>query len=220
MAPGQSLDGRRPGGTRTTDREAADGTVQPMIGYLNGIAKGHDLVVVGGVGYRVQTPVALVEGEAVELHVVTIVREDAFDLFGFASPAEEQLFRQLIKATGVGPKLALGLISSLGAAEVARAIVAEDIKALSAAKGVGAKSAKTLCTAVTIAEDLLLELGADPRIAIPDSPAEMPLDDVAQALVQLGYSPAEAIERSTHARTHLGADADESALVKAALVAT
>ncbi len=144
---------------------------------------------VGGVGYVVAaTPAALRKADgAGETTLLTYlnVREDALQLFGFADAGERELFVQLLAVNGVGPKVALAVVSGSPAAELRRAIVLQDAARFQAIPGIGKK------TAERIVLELKERLGAEP---IPISPAAgSPPHLVARdALVELGYSVAEA----------------------------
>jgi Holliday junction DNA helicase RuvA len=144
---------------------------------------------VGGVGYVVAaTPAALRKADgAAEVTLLTYlnVREDALQLFGFADAGERELFVQLLAVNGVGPKVALAVVSGSPAAELRRAIVLQDTARFQAIPGIGKK------TAERIVLELKERLGAEP---IPISPAAgSPPHLVARdALVELGYSVAEA----------------------------
>ncbi|MBP8813870.1 MAG: Holliday junction branch migration protein RuvA, partial [Laribacter sp.] len=124
-----------------------------MIGRLSGtLLEKHPpqiLVDVGGVGYELDVPMSTFcrlpgLNEPVVLWTHMAVREDAHLLFGFAGRAERELFRQLIRISGVGGKLALALLSSLEPDELARAVAQEDIKTLSRVPGIGKKTAERL----------------------------------------------------------------------------
>ena len=124
-----------------------------MIGRLSGtLLEKHPpqiLVDAGGVGYEVDVPMSTFcrlpgLNEPVVLWTHMAVREDAHLLFGFAGRAERELFRQLIRISGVGGKLALALLSSLEPDELARAVAQEDIKTLSRVPGIGKKTAERL----------------------------------------------------------------------------
>ena len=125
-------------------------------------------------------------GERVQLMTHYVVREDAHLLFGFATNDERAAFRQLIKVTGIGPKVALAVLSGLSVAELNQAIMMQDVKRLTRVPGIGTKTA----------ERLLLELkgkavagsGAPGAVSLPPSPA----DDVVNALLALGYNEKEA----------------------------
>ena len=170
-----------------------------MIGRLTGkLAQeepdGTLLVDVGGVGYEVSTPVGTArrassgaEPGNVVLFIHTHVREDALELFGFASEADRQLFLLLIGVQKVGPKLGLGLLSALTAAELVRAIGEGDLGRLCRVPGVGRKTA----------ERLVLELRERAKVALqpatptPARPGDLP-SRLVEALVNMGYKAAEA----------------------------
>jgi holliday junction DNA helicase RuvA len=143
---------------------------------------------VGGIGYLLAaTPTAVRKADGadeVALHTYLHVREDALQLYGFAEAAERELFVQLLSVNGVGPKVALAIVSGSPAAELRRAIALEDAARFQAIPGIGKKTA----------ERIVLELkGALAGAIAPNWPA--PPDDHAiarDALVELGYSPADA----------------------------
>lgn len=125
-----------------------------MIALLRGIvaAAGVDHVVldVGGVGYKVHTTATLATQlggsvEPVTLHVSTRVREDAFELFGFPTPQERDVFDTLRGVNRVGSRMALSLLSALSVADLAAAVARDDTRALSQANGVGKRTAERLC---------------------------------------------------------------------------
>jgi Holliday junction DNA helicase RuvA len=124
-----------------------------MIALLRGqVALKEDgcvIVDVGGVGYLVRVPedqiFAMVLGGDVQLHVVTVVREDAFDLFGFNQVAQRHMFNLLRSVKGIGPKVALGLLSSLSAEDIAGAVVQNNTSLLTGVKGVGRQMAQRMC---------------------------------------------------------------------------
>lgn len=167
-----------------------------MIGRLSGtvVAKQPPQIIVdvGGVGYEVDVPMSTfyalpATGERVQLATHYVVREDAHLLFGFATEEERAAFRQLIKVTGIGPKVALAVLSGLSVAELNQAIAMQDVKRLTRVPGIGNKTA----------ERLLLELKgkvvatAGGKGAAPAAVAS-PADDVTNALLALGYSEKEA----------------------------
>jgi holliday junction DNA helicase RuvA len=144
---------------------------------------------VGGVGYRVfLTPKALAalpRGEDVVVHTVTYVREDALSLYGFLSAEERHAFELLLGASGVGPKLALALLSVHSPEALRRAVSAGDADALTLVPGIGRKGAARL----------LLELRGKLGDGAPDLPADPATRpayaEVREALAALGYAPAE-----------------------------
>jgi Holliday junction DNA helicase RuvA len=142
---------------------------------------------VNGVGYLVAaTPSALRRAEGrgeVALEIHTHVREDALQLYGFAEPAERELFEQLLSVSGIGPKVALAIVSGSPPAELRRAIVLEDTARFEAIPGIGKK------TAQRVVLELKERVGAD--LAAPEVRQEGHL--VARdALVELGYSVVDA----------------------------
>ncbi len=168
-----------------------------MIAQIAGrlLAKDLDRVEVmtsGGVGYELAIPLGVYEslpraGEDVMLHTHLVVREDGWLLFGFASSVERRVFQKLLTANGVGPALALGLLSHLSADRLVRALREKDVVTLQSVPRVGRKKA----------ERLVLDL-AD---KLDDLPAEAPggvrpegrgADDAIRALVSLGYTTADA----------------------------
>ena len=147
---------------------------------------------VGGVGYLVAaTPSALRLAEgATEVVVETYlhVREDALQLYGFADAAERELFTQLLGVNGIGPKVALAVVSSAPAGELRRAIVLEDPARFQAIPGIGKK------TAERIVLELKEKLGSEDVVALPSLPGAPTSGHVVarDALVELGYSVIEA----------------------------
>jgi Holliday junction DNA helicase RuvA len=151
------------------------------------------VVDVGGVGYRVAVPVSTFVrlgdlGSRVTLRIHTHVREDAFLLFGFLSPVEQELFEHLIAVSGVGPKLAVNILSGIEAAELATALRGSDIVRLTRVPGVGKKTAERLV--VELKDKLPPDTGA--QAATPVAPAGAEKEDLLSALTHLGYSRAEA----------------------------
>lgn len=125
-----------------------------MIGRLSGTVVEKSLesavIDVGGVGYVVHMPMPDLAalgavGTAVTIHVYTHVREDALRLFGFSERSAKALFERLIGVSGIGPKTALGLLSGIDPAALARAIQGDDLDALVRVPGVGKKTAERLC---------------------------------------------------------------------------
>ena len=164
-----------------------------MIGRLTGTLAEKSppqlLIDVNGVGYEVDVPMSSFYnlpglGERVTLLTHFIVREDAQILFGFLSAEERSTFKQLIKISGVGPRMALSLLSGLSVAELAQAVVRQDTGRLIKVPGVGKKTA----------ERLLLELKGKlgTELALPVSFDQGNQADILQALIALGYSEKEA----------------------------
>ena len=168
-----------------------------MIGRLKGLliesAPGQLLIDVGGVGYEVEisltTYVQVLETEGpVTVHTHLVVRDDAHLLYGFASIGEREMFRTLIKVNGVGPRMALGILSGLDSASFARAVTGNDVKALTALPGVGKKTAERLIIEMRDKVDSFDVSGSDNLSTIINSVIE----DAESALIGLGYRPQEA----------------------------
>ncbi len=169
-----------------------------MIGSLRGVVlerrAGADIVVeVAGVGYRVSvTPATLATAEPgapLFVHVHTHVREDALVLYGFASRDERECFEALLGAHGVGPGLALALVSALSPNALRRAVANDDAGALMAVPGVGRKTAARLLIELKSRLDVLDGEPAQPGAAAPSARSE-----VRVALAGLGYGPDEVRE--------------------------
>jgi Holliday junction DNA helicase RuvA len=150
-------------------------------------------VEVGGLGYELEAPMSTffhlpAVGEEVRLLTHLVVREDAHVLYGFASEEERRLFRSLIKVSGVGPKIALALLSGISVAAFADCIQREDIAALTRVPGVGRKTAERLIVEM---RDRLAAAGAAGPASTTAAGAT-PESEAYDALVALGYRPAEA----------------------------
>lgn len=168
-----------------------------MIGSLRGvllerIAAGEALVEVGGVGYRVMVAAPTLEalgelGEPVFLHVHTHVREDAIILYGFTDRDQRSCFEALIAAHGVGPSLALSILSIHQPPALRRAVMAGDVEALVMVPGVGAKTAARLL----IDLEARLELPVTGPGSVPAAGGRGALGEVREALAGLGYGSEE-----------------------------
>jgi len=183
------------------------------------------VVEAGGLGYEVNIPVTTAErlppaGQAVKLHTLAVYREDAQTLYGFATIEERDFFRLLVeKVTGIGPKLALSVLSKLSLVTLKGAIIAGDVALLARCPGIGKKTAERL---VMELRDKLhpSELGG--AAPVPGGPAPLPagagkVRDAVLALTALGYKPAEADQAVRQAMVALGAGATTEALIKKAL---
>lgn len=191
-----------------------------MIGLLRGhIVKRQPtrlILDVQGVGYEVAVPISTYEalGEAggeVSLHTHLHVREDALQLYGFASEAEKALFLTLIAISGIGPKVALGILSSCRVDEFTRLIRNGDVGRLKALPGIGKKTAERLVL------ELRDRLGAGAGGVAEMPPAQADSFEQAElALVSLGYNRAN-VQKVLAALLQNGASADVEALIKQAL---
>lgn len=174
-----------------------------MIGRLQGVLLVKQpprlLIDVNGVGYEVDAPMSTFyqlpdTGDSVVLLTHLVVREDAQLLYGFYSESERQLFRSLIKINGVGPKLALTILSGISRDEFVRCIMSEDAKALTALPGVGKKTAERLI--IELRDKMEKEFDAVLPVKGEASTLliheNSPVSDAVSALVSLGYKAQEA----------------------------
>ena len=188
-----------------------------MIGRLTGLviesAPGQLLLDVGGVGYEIEIslttyahiletqgletqgletqglePQGLETKRPVTVHTHLVVRDDAHLLYGFASAGEREMFRTLIKVNGVGPRMALGILSGLDSASFARAVTGNDVKALTALPGVGKKTAERLIIEMRDKVDSFDVSGSDN----PSTMTINVIEDAESALIGLGYRPQDA----------------------------
>ncbi|MBV1905197.1 MAG: Holliday junction branch migration protein RuvA [Pseudomonadales bacterium] len=156
------------------------------------------LVDVHGLGYEVHTTLATLSevtiGQSVELFTHFSVREDAQLLYGFALIAERDLFRVLIRINGVGPKMALGLLSSMGASEFARSIVSGDMPALVKLPGIGKKTAERLIVEMKDKVSEWVQTTTELPTDAGDSKSFLQ-SEAESALIALGYKPQDASQR-------------------------
>ncbi len=172
----------------------------------------------GGVGYELQIPLGVFEtlprqGEQVALHTWLVVKEDSWQLFGFSSLYERRLFQKLLTANGVGPALALGMLSSLSADRLVRAIQEKDIAVLQGVPRVGRKKAERLILDLA---DKLDGIGGEEEPGAR-RPAAGASEDALRALVSLGYSMSDA-EKGVRAALDAGGGGLSAAeLIRSAL---
>lgn len=170
-----------------------------MIGFLKGrlAAKAPPslLVDVNGVGYELEAPMSTfyglpAVGEAVALFTHLVVREDAHILFGFGSESERRLFRSLLKVSGVGPKLALGILSGASVEDFLRIVEAEDVAMLTRIPGIGRKTAERVIIEMRDNVQKLSTPTAAGEALAPQS-QQSPQSEAFSALIALGYKPPE-----------------------------
>ncbi len=196
-----------------------------MIAQISGtlVSKELDRVEVmtaGGVGYELAVPLGVYEtlprvGEAVLLHTHLVVKEDAWQLFGFSTTFERRVFQRVLNAKGVGPALALGLLSTLTADRLIRALRDKDIATLQSVPRVGRKKAEQLI--LDLADKLDdLQVGAS---AAGPRPEGAGAEDAIRALISLGYgaSDAERAVRQALDDTSRGAAGSAADLIRTAL---
>jgi Holliday junction DNA helicase RuvA len=194
-----------------------------MIGFLRGrLAAKHPpglLLDVNGVGYEVEAPMSTFYGlpgvgDSVSLFTHLVVREDAHVLFGFGTESERRLFRGLLKISGVGPKLALGILSGASVEDFLRIVEAQDVAMLTRIPGIGRKTAERVIIEM---RDSAAKFGAAlpgssgaPAFTLPPSPHS----EAFGALVSLGYKPPE-VTRLLNAADEPGLSTEE--LIRRAL---
>lgn len=170
-----------------------------MIGFLRGMVVGKTppqlIVDVGGVGYELESPMSTfytlpAVGEPVRLLTHMVVREDAHVLYGFATEDERRLFRNLLRISGVGPKIALAILSGVTVEGFAASVQSQDAAALTRIPGVGRKTAERLIVEMRDRLGALTPpLGMRPGASAAANNAE---NEAFSALVSLGYSASEA----------------------------
>jgi Holliday junction DNA helicase RuvA len=166
-----------------------------MIASLRGIlqlkSSSHITVEVNGIGYRIFIPLSTFyelceEGSPVSLHIYTVVREEAIHLYGFHTSGEKQLFELLLSVNGIGPKLAVNLLSGISSTDFIRAVFSEDRQTLTKIPGVGKKMAERMILEL---RDKVVKL--DDGSIRDDAKGERDFDtvreDALSALVNLGY---------------------------------
>jgi len=191
-------------------------------GILSESALVRATVEVNGLGYEVHVPVTTAErlppvGSAVRLHTLVVYRDDSQTLYGFATAEDRDFFKLMIEnVTGIGPKVALSIMSRLSLPLLLSAIRSGDIATLSKCQGIGRKTAERLIvelkTRVGAPGDAaqVLQPGAAPGARTPQA-------DAVAALVALGYKVADADEAVRHASLSLGGSASTETLIKRAL---
>ena len=152
-----------------------------------------EIMTPGGVGYELLIPLGVLEslprvGDDVSLHTAMVVKEDGWQLFGFESQEDRAVFYTLLGASGVGPSLALGLISALGVGRLARALVDRDIATLQGVPRVGKKTAERLCVELGDKMRDFAKIGGAGAVVRSDAGSA----DAVRALQALGYTTLDA----------------------------
>lgn len=197
-----------------------------MYAYIKGeiadITEDNLVLECNNIGYNIRIPLSVAQqlpgiGATVKIYTYTSVREDAFNLFGFLSKDDLEIYKKLIAVNGIGPRGALNILSAMSADDLRFAILAGDSKAISKAPGVGNKSA----------ERIILELKDKIAINVPepeitDNNTVMGASNISsakteaiEAMTALGYSPAEALKAIR--QLTIADDADSSTILKQAL---
>lgn len=176
---------------------------------------------VNGVGYRVQIPFSTYYelpdiGAQISLTIFTHVKEDAISLYGFRTPAEKSFFQLLISVSGIGPKMGKDILSNIQVDELAAAITRGDLARLSAVPGIGKKTAERVVLELRD-KVLKMEIAAPTRDGGRTAPAAGIEEDVASALINLGYK--EAVVKKTLSEMRIAPDASMEEALKQALKA-
>lgn len=172
-----------------------------MIGLLRGVLLQKEppalLLEAGGVGYEIEAPMTTfydlpAVGQSIMLYTHLVVREDAHLLYGFSRESQRRLFRGLLKVNGVGPRVALAVLSGLSEQELVRCLVSEDVGRLTKVPGIGRKTAERLI--IELRDKVTAPVataGVSPGgLAMPVAPD--PVDEAVAAMIALGYKPPEA----------------------------
>lgn len=195
-----------------------------MIAHVSGTLLSKDLdrvevMTSGGVAYELAIPLGVYEslpraGETVSLHTHLVVKEDGWLLFGFANAFEKRVFQRVLNAKGVGPALALGLLSTLTAERLVRALRDKDIPTLQSVPRVGRKKAEQLILDLADKLDDLQVSGPGPGGTRPDGAGA---EDAIRALVSLGYSTGDAERAVRQAIDEAGTGSGAAELIRRAL---
>ena len=193
-----------------------------LIGRVAGVTEDNLVLEVGQIGFNVKVPASLPSllppvGGEVKIYTYTCVREDAFQLYGFLSQDELDMFRLLITVSGIGPKGGLAVLSTMSADDVRLAVLTQDAKAIARAPGVGPKTAQRLILELKdrISMEDTFVSGESEAYAAGTSGLTDVRREAAEALAALGYSAAEAaqaVRKVEHAD-----EMDVEELLKAAL---
>ncbi len=192
-----------------------------MFAYIKGIItdlEADNLVLeCNNIGYNIRIPLSVAQrlpkiGTEVKIYTYTSVREDAFQLFGFLTKDDLEIYRKLITVNGIGPKGALGILSVMSADDLRFAILSGDAKAISKAPGIGGKSAERIILDLKDKIQITASPERNPYNSTPDSGAK---NEALEALTALGYSPAEALKAVNQVTITEGMDS--GAVLKQAL---
>ena len=194
-----------------------------MIGYLNGklAHKSPEYIIidVNGVGYCVQVPLSTFcdlpgTGESVRLNIHTHVREDILQLYGFRTLAEKEMFLHLISINGVGPRLAVNILSGITPDALRSAVLQQDHRRLKSIPGVGKKIAERIALEM---RDKLKIKPVEDAVSLPLAASQDAYSDAYSALLNLGYRPAEADKALRKAEHLLGKEPSLEDLLKETL---
>lgn len=197
-----------------------------MYAYIKGeiadISEDNLVLECNNIGYNIRIPLSVAQklpgiGAFVKIYTYTSVREDAFQLFGFLSRDDLEVYKKLIAVNGIGPKGALSILSAMSADDLRLAIISGDAKAIAKAQGVGTKSAERIILELKdkIVPKLSYEEDADFVSAGELSAGSVAKNEAVEALVSLGYTPTEAVKAVK--QLEITEDMDSGLILKQAL---
>ncbi|MDE7266575.1 MAG: Holliday junction branch migration protein RuvA [Lachnospiraceae bacterium] len=197
-----------------------------MYAYIKGeiadISEDNLVLECNNIGYNIRIPLSVAQrlpgiGAVVKIYTYTSVREDAFNLFGFLSKDDLEIYKKLIAVNGIGPKGALSILSAMSADDLRMAIVSGDAKAIAKAPGVGNKSAERIILELKDKIGLRLSFEEDTDFAQTSDASGngAAKNEAIEALVSLGYTPTEALKAVK--QLELTEDMDSGAILKQAL---
>ncbi|MBD5451457.1 MAG: Holliday junction branch migration protein RuvA [Lachnospiraceae bacterium] len=197
-----------------------------MYAYIKGeiadISEDNLVLECNNIGYNIRIPLSVAQrlpgiGAVVKIYTYTSVREDAFNLFGFLSKDDLEIYKKLIAVNGIGPKGALSILSAMSADDLRMAIVSGDAKAIAKAPGVGNKSAERII--LELKDKIALRLSYEEEqgfVQTADTSANsVAKNEAIEALVSLGYTPTEALKAIK--QLEVTEDMDSGAILKQAL---
>ncbi len=196
-----------------------------MYAYIKGqivdISEDNLVLECNNIGYNIRIPLSVAQrlpgiGASVKIYTYTSVREDAFQLFGFLSKDDLEIYRKLIAVNGIGPKGALSILSAMSADDLRFAILSGDAKAISKSPGIGNKSAERVILELKDKVHLMREDVLDSPVSAADvQSGSEALNEALEAMTALGYSPSEALKALR--QITVTDDMDSGAVLKQAL---
>ena len=196
-----------------------------MYAYITGqivdISEDNLVLECNNIGYNIRIPLSVAQrlpgiGASVKIYTYTSVREDAFQLFGFLSKDDLEIYRKLIAVNGIGPKGALSILSAMSADDLRFAILSGDAKAISKSPGIGNKSAERIILELKDKVHLMREDVLDSPVSAADvQSGSEALNEALEAMTALGYSPSEALKALR--QITVTDDMDSGAVLKQAL---
>ena len=175
-----------------------------MYAYIKGeivdITEDNLVLECNNIGYNIRIPLSVAQrlpgiGATVKIYTYTSVREDAFNLFGFLSKDDLEIYKKLIAVNGIGPKGALSILSAMSAEDLRFAILSGDVKAISKAQGIGAKSAERIILELRDKVQLMGSAALEPDVMAAGVPTQNSAkNEAVEALTSLWYTPSDALK--------------------------